>query len=697
MPSYSNKVFEEGAVSFRQPQKHKTSSLLHSRGSQVSGAASFLARHVLILTSLIFLTLLFAPLPVRAADEVVPELSDVIVSLQVVSGIPVSTARDVTNDGRIDMSDALYSLIYVVRLIWTDPATEIVIAETLEEETLTPRDISLTGVSAAYEDELARAVVEANQAELQSVILYNSFYMAAESTPAATLRNRYRAMAKGFEIAEKKYDEIIGIHERIEAADIRSSLLLSRTAMELNLNSKLQWYIDNYGKNTPAGNTIDIKTIAERNKISVQKAYSVLKTHYSVVAEKETAKAIQYEAAEKTAEEIKTAADTANTALSFVAGGQAAIGVFKAAQTINTTLKMHKAGTLVYKTADYIMKTQEKNIIQGAINGGFSIGDGIMGVLTNPALESAYGPDGQANLNTAKTIWSGLSIAKGLTYDGYCLLSVKDAFTGQAKLVISNLTDFTKTTIDTTGQIISILQTPEGSIAQAIQRPENTLGESIRKDLVYKRLTPESMLPNGDYTTRDENETETSFTVAASKVTTLLPNLAGDDLLINKSGEIVEIEPPPYEHCCGWDVDLSGLEIYDYRAVLFYLNAEGQKHGPYYEWIDDSRTELYVTKCYYEDKLHGSYTEWHGAYAGGIKSAQYYYDMDKLQGPYTSWSDNGNISRQGNFVAGLADGLWTWWGYNGNKEEEGYFSQGKRHGLTTVWWENGNKQIEANC
>lgn len=503
-------------------------------------------------------------------------------------------------------------------------------------------------------------------------------------------------MTKSFEIAEKKYDEIMSIHEAIEASAIRASQQLPRMAQGLNVDPKLQWYIDNYGRTTPAGHKIDVKTIAERNKISVQKAYSVLKTHYSVLAEMENAKAIQYEAAEKTAVEIKNAVDTANTALSFVAGGQAAIGVFKAAQTIHTTTKMYQAGTLGYRTADYILRTQGKNIVQGAINGGFSIGDGIMGVLTNPAVSASFSSDWQANLNTAKNIWSGLSIAKGLTYDGYCLLSVKDAFTGQAKLIISNLTDFTKTTVDTTGHIISILQSDTGEIVQSIQRPEDALGESIRKDLVYKSLSPETMLPNGDYVARDENETETSFTVTASTVTSMLPNLSGDDLLIYESGDIKEVEPPPYEHCCGWNVDFSGLTVYDSYDVLFYTNEEGQKHGPYYSWIDSSRNELYVTKCYYEDKLHGSYTEWHGAYAGGNKSAQYYYDMDKLHGPYTSWYDNGNISQQGSYVTGSADGLWTWWGYTGNKEEEGSFSQGKRHGLTTVWWENGNKKYEIN-
>jgi|GEM_PF-1362509 antitoxin component YwqK of YwqJK toxin-antitoxin module len=658
---------------------------------------------MLIFNCLLFFAVFFTPSPVRAADQVIPDLADAIMSLQIVSGMTVPNARDVTNDGKIDMNDALYSLMAVVRTIWADPATELTIAETLEEETLMPRDTFVTGISAADEDALAQAVVEANEADLQSKMLYNSFYMAAESTPASTLLNRYRAMMKGFEIAEKKYDEIIIIHEQIEAADIRPSQQLSRSVLELNVDPKLQWYIDNYGKTTPAGNKIDVKAIAERNKISVQRAYSVLKTHYSVVAEKETAKAIQYEAAERTAEEIKTAADTANTALSFVAGGQAALGVFKAAQTMNTTVKMYQSGSIGYSTMDYILRTQEKNILQGAINGGFSIGDGIMGVLTSPAVADAFGPDGQANLNTAKTLWSGVSIAKGLAYDGYCLLSVKDAFTGKAKLVISNLTDFTKTTVDTTGHIISILQNPDGSVTQAVQIPENPFGESVKNDAVYRSLSPDNMLPNGSYVAKDENETETSFTVTASKVTTLLPNLSGDDLLLQESGEIKEVEPPPYEHCCGWDVDVTGLSVYDYDDELFYYKQKTwdgygyvyEKHGPYYRWWDNSRSQLLLAECYYENTSHGSRTTWH---VNGVKSNQTYYNMGKQEGLETSWWDNGLKREEGTWGTGeeqCREGLWTLWYNNGNLQEENYWVNGELHGPCTQWYDNGARKAEG--
>ncbi len=704
MSGYANDGFDGEGMPSDQPPYHRPSTQFHARGRRRAGGSSGLSRHALILVSLISLALFFFPSTARAADLVLPELADVIMSLQVVSGRTVPQARDVTNDGKIDMSDALYSMQYVVRQIWADPATELAVAETLEEETLTPRDSAVSGISPADEDALARAIVAANEADLQSVILYNSFYMVAESTPAATLLNRYRAMMKSFEIAEGKYDEIIRIHEGIEAADIRTAQQLPRAALELNVDPKLQWYIDNYGKTTPGGHKIDVKTIAERNKISVRKAYSVLKTHYSVVAEQENAKAIQYEAAEKTATEIKIAADTANTALSFVAGGQAALGVFKAAQTIRTTTKMYQAGALGYRTADYILRTQGKNIIQGAINGGFSFGDGIMGVLTNPALEGAFGPDGQANLQTAKTIWSGLSIAKGLTYDGYCLLSVKDAFTGQAKLVISNLTDFTKTTVDTTGHIISILQTPGGNLTQAVQRPENPAGESIRKDLVYKRLSPDNMLPNGDYTAKDENETETSFTVTASTAGTLLPNLSGDDLLLQESGDVKDIEPPPYEHNCGWDVDFAGLLVYDYNSELFYYKertwVDGYgyvyvKHGPYYLWWDSSRSQLLVAECYYENTSHGRRTTWH---ENGVKNQEYYYNMGKVEGLETTWWDNGQKREEGTWGTGeeqARDGLWTVWYKNGNIQEEAYWVNGEPHGPYKQWYDNGARKTEG--
>jgi hypothetical protein len=124
--------------------------------------------------------------------------------------------------------------------------------------------------------------------------------MASAQTPVSVLLNRYRAMMRSFEIATGKYNEIIRIHGEIEAADVRRQpQQFSHMTQELNVEPKLQWYIDNYGKTTPGGKKIDVKTIAERNKISTQKAYAVLKTHYGVMAEMETAKAIQYEAAEK--------------------------------------------------------------------------------------------------------------------------------------------------------------------------------------------------------------------------------------------------------------------------------------------------------------------------------------------------------------------------------------------------------------
>jgi hypothetical protein len=78
----------------------------------------------------------------------------------------------------------------------------------------------------------------------------------------------------------------------------------------------------------------------------------------------ESAREIQYAAAEKTATEIKAAADKANTALSFVAGGQAALGVFKAAQTMQTTSKMFQAGmsSAFYKTMKGRLSRKSKSL-----------------------------------------------------------------------------------------------------------------------------------------------------------------------------------------------------------------------------------------------------------------------------------------------------------------------------------------------
>jgi len=529
------------------------------------------------------------------------------------------------------------------------------------------------------------------------VILFNAFYMADPSTTSkADLLNRYCALTRSFEIAGQKYDEIIRIHQLIEAANTRGTQEVSRTTQELTLDAKLEWYIDNYGKTTPAGHKIDIKTIAERNKISVQKVHTILRTVYGVVKEIEEANAIQSEAAEKTATEIKETADTANTALSFVSGGQAAMGVFKAVKTIHTTKKMYQAGQLGYKTAEYIAKTQGKNIVKGAIEGGFSFGDGILGVLTNPIVSGAFGPEWQANLNKAKTIWSALSVAKGLTYDAYCLLSVKDAFTGKSKLMISNLTDFTKTSLDTMNNIISITQTEEGKLVQAIQRPADVSGEALRKDLIYSRLSTNNLLPNGAYNAKDENETATSFAVTASTVSSLLPNLSGDDLLFHETGDIREVAPPPYEYYCGWYPDFAQLTVVDhvgYPDTREYLNGEGRRHGPSYRWLDSTRGQLEYAMCYKDGVRHGSSTEW---YLNGQEYVRSNHATGVLHGPYTMWYSNGVKDQEGTYEEGGKTGLWIGWYDTGVKASEGQYVADKLDGPWTRWWENGNLKSEAS-
>lgn len=660
--------------------------------------------------SILLCLILLTACPVWATDPP-PDLSDAIGSLQVVSGMAdVPNVRDVTGDGLVDMKDAIYSILYVATMYWMGPAGELTVAETLEEEVLQPRDIDVTGISEDLEDALAQTLIEANEAELQSVILFNAFYMADDGvTSREELLNRYRALMKSYEITTEKYDAIMAVHAQIEDDDIREPQSSPRAAPSmaasgLNLDPKLQWYIDNYGKTTPGGNKIDVKTIAERNKISTQRAFTVLKTHYGVIAEKENATAIQYEAAEKTAVEIKAAADTANTALSFVAGGQAALGVYKAVQTAQTAGRMYRAGTLGFETMQYIMKTQGKNVVRGAVNGAFSMGDGVMGVLTDPSVSSAFSTNTQENLDTAKKIWSAVSVAKGL-FDGSCLLSVRDASTGQARLIVSDLTNFTKTTVDTTGLVISLLQNNDGSFTQAVQRPESTFGEAVKSAMVYQRVRPETMLPNGSYKTKDENDVTTSFTVTSSTAATLLPNLPVDDRLIGNDGAVAAIAEPPYEHYCGWEVDFEGLTVYDEGDLLFYYKSSTgiddgywEKHGPYYAWwSDSSRSQLVVAQCYFEDTSHGLYTSWH---QNGVKAAQYNYNMGKQEGLETSWYSNGQKSEEGTWGTGEAqyqyrEGLWTIWYDTGNKKEEAYWVNGELHGPYKSWYEDGARRQEG--
>jgi hypothetical protein len=129
-----------------------------------------------------------------ADTSMIPEIMDAIISLQIVSGISASGARDLSQDEVVDTKDAVYALQYEVLSSWSDIQKELIIAETLEKEVLAPRDTTV--VSSQDEHALAMAVVTANEVELQSMILFNSFYMASDTTPVHTLLNRYRAMTK---------------------------------------------------------------------------------------------------------------------------------------------------------------------------------------------------------------------------------------------------------------------------------------------------------------------------------------------------------------------------------------------------------------------------------------------------------------------------------------------------------------------
>lgn len=92
--------------------------------------------------------------------------------------------------------------------------------------------------------------------------------------------NTYRAMTESFRITTEKYDEMILTHELIETTVRKRGghKLFYKYGQDLNINSKLKWYLDNCGKTTPSGNRIDIKAIAERNKIRAEKAFILLKT-----------------------------------------------------------------------------------------------------------------------------------------------------------------------------------------------------------------------------------------------------------------------------------------------------------------------------------------------------------------------------------------------------------------------------------
>lgn len=67
--------------------------------------------------------------------------------------------------------------------------------------------------------------------------------------------------------------------------------------------------------------------------------------------------------------------------------------------------------------------------------------------------------------------------------------------------------------------------------------------------------------------------------------------------------------------------------------------------------------------------------------------------------PYTGKAvelyENGNVSLEGEFQNGKANGEETWWFENGNKNSLVTFLDGVRHGPHLVWYESGQLQIDV--
>jgi hypothetical protein len=445
------------------------------------------------------------------------------------------------------------------------PTTETII----EEGMLAPRDTSL--ISSNLENRLAEAVKKANEADFQTKVFFNAFFSANPQTSRDELLNTYRAMTKSFEIASRMNAEVVAVHKEIEDLldqqngtnddDDNGEIILFSSSTDtlnqgkellhasnsLNVNGKLQWYLDNFGKTTPGGNRINIATIAERNQISHEKVHVLLNTQYSVISEQATSDAILYEAGEKIAEEIKVASDRAGTMLSMVSGAQSVYGAYKTYNTANAAVRMWLAGSLKDKTVAQIMKKQTYNLITGAVDAGFNFTGASLGLLTDSAIKKKLSPEFLGNVKIANELFGLFNIAKSLTFDATTIFSVKDAFTGNSKLLINDLTSLINIGAGTARTMINFSQDKNGMFQYALGLVGDGLTGEVRFDQMMRErlanLSHENMLPNGGYVVvDDENNNEENVTVSSSGVNTLLSDLEEEDRLLDDSGDVIWID-----------------------------------------------------------------------------------------------------------------------------------------------------------
>ncbi len=123
------------------------------------------------------------------------------------------------------------------------------------------------------------------------------------------------------------------------------------------------------------------------------------------------------------------------------------------------------------------------------------------------------------------------------------------------------------------------------------------------------------------------------------------------------------------EHVCdGKPVDYSELTKFESPSSLYYKNKDGLKHGSYYYWYDDSRSQL---------------------------NSLVFYCNGKREGVSRTWGVDGNKLVEGSYVNDKANGLWKYWYSNGIQQYENNYKNGKKDGPFKYWYTNGLLLIEG--
>lgn len=141
--------------------------------------------------------------------------------------------------------------------------------------------------------------------------------------------------------------------------------------------------------------------------------------------------------------------------------------------------------------------------------------------------------------------------------------------------------------------------------------------------------------------------------------------------------------------------DLNGLRQGLWKE--YYQTGELRSKGKY-----KNSNPIGEWKFYFQDftlEITGAYGkkgrkqgEWVWFYPGGDTMSVANYDEGELDGRFVEYDENGTALTEGNYVAGLEEGLWMY--RNGNAVEKGKYEGGKQDGVWKTVLDNGKTLTE---